>query len=184
MSVAASAREWLQAGDVWTVDPVHSAVQFRVRYLMLEIVKGQFRDFDGEIVGGSTPSFSGSLRVASLETLDTRRDDHLRSAEFFDAERHPHITFSSSEVEWAGDELFTLPGELTIKGVTRPINMGGTLASVEIDPDGVNRLAVALRGRIDRSDYGLVRSRTLEAGGVLVGNDVDLLLDVTAVRVD
>ena len=184
MSVAASAREWLQSSDVWTVDPAHSAVQFRVKYLMVESVKGQFRDFDGSIIGGSTPSFSGSIRVASLETLDPGRDDHLRSVDFFDVERHPEITFSSSEFEWAGDELFTLPGELTIKGVTRPISMGGTLGSVEVDPDGVNRLAVALRGRIDRSDYGLVWSRTLEAGGVLVGNGVDVLLDVTAVRAD
>jgi polyisoprenoid-binding protein YceI len=143
------------------------------------------RDFDGAIVAGEEPSVSGSIRVASLETLNEERDAHLRSPDFFDVERYPEISFRSDGLHFNGDESrFVLAGELTIKGVTRPITLDGELQGALADADGSDRIALALRGQLDRADYGLVWNRVLETGGVLVGDTVDLLLDVAAVRVD
>jgi polyisoprenoid-binding protein YceI len=109
----------------------------------------------------------------------------LRSADFFDAERYPEISFQAAEMQFNGDDRhFALAGDLTIKGVTRPIVLDGVLHGLVVDGDGRERVALALRGELDRSDYGLVWNRVLEAGGLLVGESVDLVLDIAAVRVD
>jgi len=180
MSVVENAREQLLSHGTWSVDPAHSAVEFRVKHMLIQTVKGRFRDFDGAIVAGPRPTVSGSIRVASLETPDEELDAHLRSPVFFDVERHPEISFEARGVRFNGDDAsLALPGELTIKGVTRPITLAGTVLA----PDG-ETIALALHGQLDRSDYGLVWNRMLETGGVLVGDTVDLVLDVAAVRVD
>ena len=180
MSVVENAREQLLSNGTWSVDPGRSAVEFRVKHMLIQTVKGRFRDFDGAIVAGPRPTVSGSIRVASLETPDEELDAHLRSPVFFDVERHPEICFEARGMRFNGDETsFALPGELTIKGVTRPITLAGTVLA-----PGDETIALALRGQLDRSDYGLVWNRMLETGGVLVGDTVDLALDVAAVRVD
>ena len=185
MSIVENAREQLLSSGSWSVDPAHSTIEFRVKHMMIQTVKGRFRDFDGAIVGGAEPSVSGSIRVASLETLHEERDAHLRSPDFFDAGRHPEIAFHAGGMQFNGDEAgFALPGELTIKGVTRPIALDGELHGTVIDTDGSERISFALRGQLDRSDYGLVWNRVLETGNVLVGDTVVLVLDVAAVRVD
>jgi polyisoprenoid-binding protein YceI len=184
MSVVESAREQLLSSGSWSVDPAHSTIEFRVKHMVIQTVTGRFRDFDGAIVAGDEPTISGSIRVASLETLHEERDMHLRSADFFDVERHPEISFEASGLQFNGDDgRFTLAGELTIKGVTRPITLDGELQGTGIAPDGSERIALALRGRLDRSDYGLSWNRLLETGNVLVGDTVELFLDVAAVRV-
>jgi polyisoprenoid-binding protein YceI len=182
MSVVESSREQLLSSGSWSVDPAHSTVEFQVKHMMIQTVHGRFRDFEGAIVAGDDPSVVGSIKVASLETLNDERDAHLRSSDFFDVERFPTIGFRAVGMHFDRDgRHFALPGELTIKGVTRPIllagELRGSLASGE-------RLALALRGRLDRSDYGLVWNRMLETGGVLVDDTVDLSLDVAAVRVE
>jgi len=183
MSVVESAREQLLSSGSWSVDPVHSTVEFRVRHMMIQTVHGRFRDFEGAIVAGDDPSVVGSINVASLETLNDERDAHLRSSDFFDVERFPEISFQASGMHFDRDgRHFALPGELTIKGVTRPILLGGELRGSVADDEYGERLALALRGQLDRSDYGLVWNRMLETGGVLVGDTVDLTLDVAAVR--
>ena len=180
MSVVENAREQLLSNGTWSVDPAHSAVEFRVKHMLIQTVKGRFRDFDGAIVAGPRPTVSGSIRVASLETPDEELDAHLRSPVFFDVERHPEISFEARGMRFNGDDAsLALPGELTIKGVTRPVMLDGTVLA----GDG-ETIALALRGQLDRSDYGLVWNRMLETGGVLVGDTVDLVLDVAAVRVD
>ena len=185
MSVVENAREQLLSNGTWSVDPGRSAVEFRVKHMLIQTVKGRFRDFDGAIVAGDEPSIAGSIKVASLETLQEDRDAHLRSADFFDAERYPEISFRSDRVHFNGeDSRFALAGELTIKGVTRPITLDGELQGAVADTDGGDRMALALRGQLDRSDYGLVWNRVLETGGVLVGDSVHLVLDIAAVRVD
>jgi polyisoprenoid-binding protein YceI len=185
MSVVENAKEQLLSSGSWTVDPVHSTVEFRVKHMMVQTVRGRFRDFDGAIVAGDEPSVFGSIRVASLETLHEERDAHLRSRDFFDVERHPEMRFEARGIEFNGDDNhFALSGELTIKGVTRPITLDGEFGGAVLDSDGVERTALALRGQLDRSDYGLVWNRVLETGNVLVGDTVDLILDVAAVRVD
>jgi polyisoprenoid-binding protein YceI len=153
--------------------------------MMIQTVRGRFRDFEGAILAGDEPSGSGSIRVASLETLNEERDAHLRSPDFFDVERYPEISFRSDRMHFNGDDSrFALAGELTIKGVTHPITLDGELQGAVVDADGSERMALALRGQLDRSDYGLVWNRVLGTGNVLVGDTVDLLLDVAAVRVD
>ena len=115
----------------------------------------------------------------------SKRDDHLRSADFFDAERYPEIGFHAAGMQFNGDDRhFALSGELTIKGVTRPIVLDGTLRGTVVDGDGRERVALGRRGQLDRADYGLVWNRVLETGSLLVGDTVDLVLDVAAVRAD
>jgi polyisoprenoid-binding protein YceI len=185
MSVVESAMEQLLSNGSWSVDPAHSTVEFRVRHMMIQTVHGRFREFEGAIVGGDDPSVDGAIKVASLDTLNEERDAHLRSPYFFDVERFPAIGFHAVGMHFDRDGChFALPGELTIKGVTRPILLGGELRGSGADGDGGERLALALRGQLDRSDYGLGRNRVLETGGVLVGDTVELALDVAAVRVD
>jgi polyisoprenoid-binding protein YceI len=184
MSVVENTKEQLLSSGLWSVDPAHSTIEFRVKHMIIQTVKGRFRDFDGAIITGHEPSVSGSIRVASLDTLHEERDAHLRSADFFDAERYPEIGFGASGLEFDGDDShFALPGELTIKGVTRPITLDGELYGSIIDSDGSERIAFTLRGQLDRSDYGLVWNRVLSTGNVVVGNTVDIILDVAAVRV-
>jgi polyisoprenoid-binding protein YceI len=183
MPVAEDSGARTLATGSWQVDPVHSVVEFRVRHMMIATVKGRFRDFDGAIVSGQAPSAAGSIRVASLETLDPRRDEHLRSPDFFDVERFPEITFESNGIELIGEsESFLVPGELTIKDVTRPVLLDGVFHGAGVHSDGGERIAFALRGELDRRDFGLVWNRPLETGGVTVGNTVELALDVSAVR--
>jgi polyisoprenoid-binding protein YceI len=185
MSVVESAREQLLSNGSWSVDPAHSTVEFRVKHMMIQTVHGRFRDFEGSIVAGDEPSVAGSIKVASLETLNEERDAHLRSPDFFDVERFPEINFHAAGVHFDRDgRHFALPGELTIKDVTRPILLVGEPRMGVADDDYGERLVLALRGQLDRSDYALVWNRMLETGGALVGDTVDLTLDVAAVRVD
>jgi len=185
MSVVENAKEQLLSGGSWSVDPAHSSIEFRIKHMVIQTVRGRFRDFDGAIVAGEKPSVSGSIRVASLDTLQAERDAHLRSPDFFDAERYPEIGFHAAGMQFNGDDRhFALSGELTIKGVTRPIVLDGTLHGTVVDGDGRERVALGLRGQLDRADYGLVWNRVLETGSLLVGDTVDLVLDVAAVRAD
>jgi polyisoprenoid-binding protein YceI len=184
MSVVENTKEQLLSSGTWSVDPAHSTIEFRVKHMVIQTVRGRFRDFDGAILAGEEPSISGSIRVASLETLQEDRDAHLRSSDFFDAERYPEIGFVARGMEFYGDNgHFGLSGELTIKDVTRTIALDGQLLGSVVGADGAERIAFALRGWIDRADYGLRWNRVLETGGVLVGDRVDLVLDVAAVRV-
>ena len=183
MSIVENAREQLLSSGSWSVDPAHSTIEFRVKHMMIQTVKGRFRDFDGAIVGGAEPSVSGSIRVASLETLHEERDAHLRSPDFFDAGRHPEIAFHAGGMQFNGDEAgFALAGELTIKGVTRPGELDCVFRGSGLHPDGGERIALKLSGGLNGADFGLVCNRAL--GGVLVGNTVELARDVSAIRVD
>jgi polyisoprenoid-binding protein YceI len=185
MSIVENAQEQLLSSGSWFVDPTHSTVEFRVKHLVIQTVSGRFRDFDGAIVAGSTPFISGSIRVASLDTLHEERDAHLRSSDFFDAERYPEISFNAAAMQFkADDRSVVLAGALTIKGVTRPITLDGEFGGVVLDADGRERIALALHGQLERSDYGLVWNRALETGNLLVGDTVELRVDVAAVRAD
>jgi polyisoprenoid-binding protein YceI len=185
MSVVESAREQLLSSGSWRVDKAHSTVEFRVKHMMIQTVHGRFRDFEGSIVAGDEPSVDGSVNVVSLETLNEERDAHLRSPDFFDVDHFPAISFHGVGVHFDRDgRHFALPGELTIKDVTRPILLVGELRGTVADDEYGERLVLALGGQLDRSDYGLVWNRMLETGGVLVGDTVDLMLDIAAVRVD
>jgi polyisoprenoid-binding protein YceI len=185
MSVIENTSQQLLSSGSWQVDPAHSAIEFRVRHMVIETVKGRFRDFDGTVMAGATPTVRGSIRAASLDTLHEERDEHLRSADFFDVERYPEITFEANTFRFNGDNgRFALPGELTIKGVTRPLTLDGEFRGAGFDLEGSERVALALHAQLERSDFGLVWNRILETGGLRVGNTVELALDLSAVRVD
>ena len=183
MSVVEGPREQLLSSGSWSIDPAHSTVEFRVKHMVIQTARGRFRDLEGAIVAGEQPSVSGTIRAVSLETLHEERDAHFRSPDFFDVERYPEISFEGGGMHFNGDaRRFAFAGELTIKGITRPITLDGELGGAVIDADGSEPIALFLRGRFDCSDYGLVWNPMLEAGNVVVGDAVDPLLDVAAVR--
>jgi polyisoprenoid-binding protein YceI len=182
MSVLQAADPILVQGQ-WEVDPAHSVIEFAVRYMLIATVKGRFSEFEGTIDTGESPTFRGVILAATVDTNHGIRDDHLRSADFFDAARYPEISFSSTAVDVDGPDSLSVIGDLELRGVTRPIALAGEVAGVGLDPDGVERLGLNLRGELDRRDFGLTWNQALETGGLLVGDRVGIELDVSAVRV-
>jgi polyisoprenoid-binding protein YceI len=170
-------------GSRWVVDAAHTTLEFRVRHAGVARVRGVFREFEGTLVfdDDGRAHAAGSVETASLDTRIAARDEHLRSADFFDVEHHPRLTFTSSSIEIDGDEV-RVAGDLTIRGITRPIELTGELGGIGVDDEGNERVGLELSGRLDRRDYGLTWNTAVDGGGLLVGNRVDLQLDVSAVR--
>jgi polyisoprenoid-binding protein YceI len=170
----------------WKVDPAHSSVGFKIRHMMIATVRGHFSEFDGTLEAAEDdPKNSrawGKVKVASLSTGDESRDAHLRSPDFFDVERYPEITFESTGVQHRAGGTYKVTGDLTIKGVTREVELEATVDGTAVDPWGVERVGISVRGTIDRTDFGLTWQQKLAAGGLLVGEDVGLLVDVSAIR--
>jgi polyisoprenoid-binding protein YceI len=172
-------------GTTWKIDPVHSNVEFAVKHLMISTVKGSFTDVEGEIVivdgDPARSSVTATLKAASIDTRTGQRDDHLRSADFLDAANFPEITFKSTRI--SGDKSeFKVVGDLTIRGVTRPVTLDVTNEGAGKDPWGGDRVAFSATTKLDRRDFGLTWNQAIEAGGVLVGNDVKISVDVQAVK--
>lgn len=171
--------------STWKIDPAHSIVEFAVKHLMISTVKGRFSDIEGEIViadgDPSRSSVSATLKAASIDTRTGQRDDHLRSADFLDAANYPEITFKSTRI--SGDKNdFKVTGNLTIRGVTREVTLDATNEGAGKDPWGGDRIAFSATTKLDRRDFGLTWNQAIEAGGVLVGNDVKVSIDVQAVK--
>jgi polyisoprenoid-binding protein YceI len=182
MSAAVITAERIPAGK-YTVDPKHSNVSFAVRHMGIATVRGSFQQFAGRIdASDRAPVLEGVVDVASVTTGDEQRDGHLRSPEFFDVERHPSIRFHSTASEITDDGAIRLNGEIEIKGVTKPIELVGTVAQGATDPWGQERVGFEVDGLIDRRDFGLNWNQPLPAGGVLVANEVKLLVSVSAVK--
>lgn len=169
----------------YTIDRTHSEVSFRVRHL-LSRVTGHFRDFAGTIVfDPSRPEASRvefAIKTASIDTSVADRDAHLRSDDFFASETLPEITFASDRVVPTGADTFTVEGPLTIRGITRRIELPVTFLGVARDPWGSERAAFEAAIRLNRKDFGLTWNAALETGGLLVGDDVDVVIDVEAVK--
>lgn len=170
----------------WRVDPNHSSVAFEVKHLMIATVRGQFSEFDGGLEAAEDdPSHSrawGGVRVASIDTGNPDRDAHLRSPDFFDAERYPEMRFESSRIRHIEGGRYEVTGDLTIKDVTREVSVDATVEGVAEDPWGNERVGISIRGVIDRTDFGLTWQQKAPTGALLVGEDVTLLIDVSAVR--
>jgi len=170
----------------WNLDASHSHVAFSVRHMMISNVRGEFQKLAGEVsydpLRPEASRVAVAIDVASLNTRDEKRDAHLRSADFFDVEHHPQMTFLSRGVARRGDGLEVV-GDLTIRGTTREV----TLAVEEItpehkDPWGGRRIGASARGKIRRSDFGMRWIAALETGGMLVGDDITIQLEVELVR--
>lgn len=160
----------------WTIDASHSELSFVARHLMVSKVRGGFTDFGGTVevaepIEQSTAT--ATVQLASIETGSADRDGHLRSADFFDIENHPEMTFASTG--FTGD---TLTGDLTIKGVTRPVTFEAEFGGVATDPWGNSKAGFEATTKINRKDFGLTWNATLEGGGVLVSDEITINLDV------
>lgn len=168
---------------IWHADPVHSTVEFEVKHMMIATVKGRFNAFEGALeVDEDGPRLSGTVEAGSIDTHDSGRDEHLRSADFFDAANHPQLRFDSTRIEPAGEDAFRVFGDLTIRGTTRPVELEATLQGTGRDPWGNERVALELRGQINRKDFGLTWNQALETGGVLVGDRIKIVVYVSAVK--
>jgi polyisoprenoid-binding protein YceI len=166
----------------YAVDPSHSSVGFDVRHMGIATVRGAFRSFEGSIEATDTAVLKGTVEVDSIDTGDEQRDGHLKSPDFFDVERYPSITFTTTAIEAAQDGNIRLVGEITIKGTTRPIELTGTVAEGGTDPWGNERIGFEVEGVIDRREFDLKWNQTLPNGGLLVSNQVKLLVSVSAVK--
>lgn len=168
--------------QTWNIDVAHSHVAFSVRHMVIAKVRGQFTKFAGAIQseGDSFKTFSANIETASIETGVGDRDKHLKSADFFDAEKHPSITFASKSISQNGSEL-KVTGDLSIHGVTKEVVLTGEYSGQGKDPWGNTRAAFQARTAIERKDFGLSWNQALEAGGLLVGEKVDIEIDVEAI---
>jgi polyisoprenoid-binding protein YceI len=168
----------------YAVDPKHSNVGFEVRHMGIATVRGSFKQFEGSLdATGEAPVLKGTVEVASIDTGDEQRDAHLTSPEFFDVERHPQITFHSTTTEATEGGRIRLVGEITLKGITKPLELVGSVNDPgTTDPWGNERVGFEVEAVIDRRDFDLKWNQTLPNGNLLVANDVKLLVSVSAVK--
>ena len=181
MSILADTSATVIPAGTWSIDPAHSAVEFHIKHLGLATVKGRAPVVGGTIGGGERPSIQGTVAIASITTFDENRDGHLQSPEFFDVERYPELSFESTEIEFLGDDL-VVEGELTIKGVTKPVTLRGAFVGSGVDPWGNERIGIDLAGTIDRNEFGVRWNAPLPGGGFLLPNDVVLRANFAAVK--
>lgn len=170
----------------WQIDPAHTQVEFAVKHMMISTVKGRFARVSGSIhlddANPARSSVEATIDAASIDTRVDQRDAHLRSADFLEAERYPAITFHSTRVEPQGEGRAKVTGDLTIRGVTRTITLDVNEEGRLKDPYGNDRIGFSATGKLDRREFGLTWNQALEAGGVLVGNEVKITIDVEATR--
>lgn len=168
----------------WTIDPTHSEIGFKVKHMMFTNVKGFFNDYTADI------TFNDDLKEADLQfeakinsifTNNADRDNHLKSADFFDADQFPSLKFKSTQISGSGED-YEIKGDLTIKGITRPVTLKGEFSGLMSDPWGNTKVGLNLAGKINRKDFGLTYNAALETGGVLVGEDVQLNAEVQLVE--
>jgi len=171
-------------GTLWTIDPIHTSVSFAVRHLMVTNVHGVFGRVSGTVRYDAAVPEASEIRVEiASESVDTRapqRDAHLRSADFFDAEQHPLITFQSTAVRKAGDDSLEVIGALTMRGVTREVLLAvSALAAIPADFNGQPRMGGSATATVKRSDFGMTFNKLLDAGGLAIADEVSLSLDVS-----
>lgn len=168
--------------NVYTLDPAHSHVRFWVRHLMISKVHGEFRTVSGTVKANSqdltTAQIEVSIDTASITTGNEGRDQHLKSADFFDVENYPTMTFRSTAVKPAGEGEYDIEGELTLHGVTKPVTLRAEATEEVPSPFGGTKVGVSATGKLDREAFGLVWNMALETGGVTVGKDVNIQIDV------
>jgi polyisoprenoid-binding protein YceI len=171
----------------WELDTAHTGVHFKVRHLMVSHVRGDFEKISGRIVYDekdiSRSSADITIGAASINTRVAKRDDHLRSPDFLDAAKYPVITFKSKKVEKAGDGRLKMTGDLTIRGVTREVvlDVQGPAPPIK-DLEGKTRVGGSASTKIDRKDFGLTWNKAIESGGVVVGDEVEITIDVEVVK--
>jgi polyisoprenoid-binding protein YceI len=186
MTATAQAAPAIGAKTQWKLDQTHTSVEFSAKHLMITTVKGRIADVEGTIeIDEKNPRNStveAVLKAASIDSRTTQRDDHLRSADFLDVAKYPDIKFRSTRIDGDKNE-FKLTGDLTIRDVTRPITLDVTFEGETKDPWGGERAGFSAKGKFDRRDFGLTWNVALEAGGLTVGNEIKINLEVEAIKV-
>jgi polyisoprenoid-binding protein YceI len=176
----------MTAKTTWVIDPSHSEIAFKVKHLMISNVKGSFGEFSGQLITDgedfSTSEISFQINPASITTGAADRDGHLKSPDFFDVENFKEITFSAGKLAKKGDDEFTLTGDLAIRGVSQPVKLDVEYGGLMTDPWGNVKAGFTINGKISRNAFGLTWNAALEAGGVLVGDEIKLNLDVQLLK--
>jgi polyisoprenoid-binding protein YceI len=180
-----SSPSFVPAGN-WSVDATGSSVAFAVKHMGLATVNGRFGEFDGMLeMGAGAARATGVVKAASIDTKEPVRDEHLRSSpDFFDVERYPEITFNSSRIDHLDGGRLRILGDLTMRGVTREIELHGRLNGTGHEAAADERIELELRAELNRRDFGLTWNQALETGGALLGNKVKIALEISAVKSD
>jgi polyisoprenoid-binding protein YceI len=175
----------LPAPGVWSIDTAHSSVEFVVRHLMVAKVRGRFDEWSGDVHIGEHPEDSTvavEISVGSISTGDAQRDGHLQSPDFFDVEHYPTISLRSNTLRLGEGGHFRLDGELTVRGVTRPVTLEAEYHGYARDPFGNEKIVFSAATEVDREEFGLTWNQSLETGGVLVGKKARIEIEVEATR--
>ncbi|MEO6852029.1 MAG: YceI family protein [Mucilaginibacter sp.] len=175
-----------QTATKWVIDPMHSEIQFKVKHLVISTVSGFFKSFEGT-VESEDEDFEGakidfSIDINSIDTNQEQRDGHLKSAEFFDAEKYPKITFSSTSFTKTDDDEYKLTGDLTIKGVTKSVTLDVEHGGTATDFYGISKTGFEITGKINRKDFGLTWDGVTEAGSIVVGEDIKLSMNIQVAK--
>jgi polyisoprenoid-binding protein YceI len=174
------------AAESWSIDASHSTVGFSVRHMMVTNVKGTFGKFTAKVDGSpaepATAKISATVEVASVDTRDAKRDEHLRSADFFDTGKFPEMTFTSTKVEKTSATTAKVTGNLTLRGVTKPVVLDVEYTSPVKNPWGKTVVGASATGKINRKDFGVNWSKSLDGGGLVVGDEVTIQLDLQFVK--
>jgi len=172
--------------SIWSIDASHSAIEFSVKHMMIANVRGSFHDFQASVVADATDLTTAEIDftvdVASIDTRDAQRDGHLKSGDFFDAENFPKITFKSTQISRSNDNEYTMAGDLAIHGVTQPVTFDVTFEGQGKDPWGNEKAGFSAKASVNRKDFGLNWNSVLETGGVLVGEQVKINVEIEALK--
>ena len=185
--IVALAAIWLtasgRAADTYNIDPMHTSVGFSIRHMVINKVKGKFNEFSGTVVleDNTIKAATGAIQTKSVDTGIARRDDHLRSTNFFDVQKFPTITFQTRRIDKKGEQII-LVGDYTMHGVTRELALPVELSGPIKDPRGDIRIGIEGKVKLNRRDYGLTYNQALETGGLVVGDEVEIEINAEAVK--
>lgn len=185
MNAATTDTQTIAPAGTWKTDPAHTRFGFAVKHMGVATVRGYFEEVDGTLVIGDdlgSAKITGSVKAASVQTGVEQRNDHLRSADFFDAEQFPELTFESKRIEAIDEDTYKVVGDLTIHGVTREIELEAEVGGIEVGPSGEDRVGIEATGKLSRDDYGMKFNAALGSGNAVVGDKVKLILDISAIR--
>lgn len=185
LALILSAGLWAQTTK-WQFDNAHTSIEFAIDHMVISEVTGKFSDFNGTVMSNGDAfekaMIDFNIAVASINTENTDRDDHLRGPDFFDAEKYPEITFKSTDFKKLSDKKYLLTGDLSMHGVTKKVDLEVSFGGIMTDPWGNTKAGFKLTGKINRKDFGLTWNKTLEAGGLLVGEEVSITARVQLVK--
>jgi polyisoprenoid-binding protein YceI len=170
----------------WAIDATHSEIGFKIRHLMITNVSGKFEGFEADVQTEdedfATAQIEAKIRTSSINTNNLQRDEHLRNSDFFEVEKHPEILFNSTGIEKIDNDNFVLHGNLTLKGITKPIKLGVEYNGTSKDPWGNQKAGFVITGKINRGEFGLSFNAALESGGVVLGDEVKIHSEIQLVK--